>query len=131
MLCILDPKTNKLTMTSAGHCPAVIGNGAQIQLLPANEQVQPPLGIMPDCRYEASTVMLENGDRILLYTDGLTEARNAQKELFGLDRIRASISAATGTAESAAREVVAEALAFAGDGGLSDDLTLVSIRRVR
>jgi serine phosphatase RsbU (regulator of sigma subunit)/pSer/pThr/pTyr-binding forkhead associated (FHA) protein len=130
MLSILDPKTNTLTMTSAGHCPAVIGSGARIQLLPTDEQVQPPLGIMPDCCYEASTVTLEKGDRIVLYTDGLTEARNAQKDLFGVERIRAAISESTGSAESAARKVVADALEFAGSGGLTDDLTLVSIRRV-
>lgn len=131
MLCILDPTTNRLTMTSAGRCLAVIGNRAQIQLLPTNELIQPPLGIMPDCRCEVSTEILEKGDRILPYTDGLTEARNAQKELFGPERIHASISAAAGTAESAARDVVADALTFAGGEGLSDDLTLVSIRRVQ
>jgi phosphoserine phosphatase RsbU/P len=130
MLCILDPRNNTLTMTCAGHCPAAIGSGAGIQFLPADEQVHPPLGIMPDYDYEASTLTIEKGDRIVLYTDGLAEARNETKDLYGLERIRTFLSECTDTAEAAAREVVADARAFTGHGKLSDDLTLVSIRRI-
>jgi len=72
---------------------------------------------------------IEKGERIVLFTDGLSEARNADKQLFGLDRICDSVSQATGTAADAAREVAGAARAFAGRGGLTDDLTLVSIRR--
>lgn len=129
MLCVLDPQSNTLTMTSAGHCPAAIGSGTSVRLLPASEQTQPPLGIMPDTEYESSRVTIEKGDRIVLFTDGLSEARNTDKQLFGLDRICDSVSQATGTAADAAREVAGAARAFAGRGGLSDDLTLVSIRR--
>ena len=129
MLCLLDPSTATLTMTSAGHCPAVVGNGTSVRFLPATDQARPPLGIMPETEYASSSVSIEKGDRIVLFTDGLSEAQNADKQLYGLDRISDSVSQATGTAEDAARDVVAAARAFAGRGGLSDDLTLVSIRR--
>lgn len=129
LLCLLDPATGTLAMTSAGHCPAAIRQGAAVRFLPTNDESQPPLGILPNTSYLSSVVTIEKGDRIVLFTDGLTEARDADRELYGLDRLADSVARAGGSAEQAASGIVADVRAFAGQGGMTDDLTLVSIRR--
>jgi sigma-B regulation protein RsbU (phosphoserine phosphatase) len=55
-----------------------------------------PVGIVDQTPYEEGTARLEAGDAILLYTDGVTEARNAEGELFGEDRLRETFQEAAG-----------------------------------
>jgi serine phosphatase RsbU (regulator of sigma subunit) len=92
-----------LTLASGGHpAPLVIRRGGVV------EEVTVPgtlVGISPQARFAEANVRLEHGDICLLYTDGITEARNRhdQTELFGDDRLRSVLTAAAG---QPAREVV-------------------------
>ncbi len=69
------------TLANAGHLPPFL-NGSELQLTPAL-----PLGLLPDAEYETSALNLAADDRLILYTDGVLEARNAAGELFGFARI--------------------------------------------
>lgn len=82
---ILNVAERTLHYENAGHCPAVLVKATGgAELLPGGGAV---LGVMPDWQYKDFSVPLHAGDRLLLYTDGLTEAANAQNEEFGIERI--------------------------------------------
>ena len=82
-----------------------------------------------DRPYEEIVVALEPGDTILLYTDGVTEARNPAEEWYGPERLRAAMAAAPETAEGLGTAVLADVRRFAAARPQSDDLTIVGFGR--
>ncbi|HSL23107.1 MAG TPA: SpoIIE family protein phosphatase [Vicinamibacterales bacterium] len=77
----------------------------------------------------ALAALVARGDRVLMYTDGITEAGGAGDELFGVDRLRAIVAESRGGAERLASMVIEAATTFRrrGDLALDDDCTLVAI----
>ena len=124
----LDVRTGLLRWVTAGHpCPVVIRNGS---VLPdAGQSSSLPLG-MGLIDYEESVpneMSLEPGDRVLLYTDGVVEARSPEGEEFGLDRLMDLLireSASGLLASEVLRRLVHTCLEFQG-GRLRDDATLL------
>jgi serine phosphatase RsbU (regulator of sigma subunit) len=87
-----------------------------------------PLGIMPDTKYHEETVELPQNCRVLLYTDGLTDALNAKKEFFGQQRLMDWLqrTMATGrTAEQLKEELAGELAAYQLNTHLNDDQTFL------
>jgi len=112
-----------LAYANAGHNPPFLlrTTGAVDRLAAGG----PVLGLFGEVSFTAATVQLEPGDRLLLYTDGVTEALNDEGEEFGDDRLIAASLRARGGAD-AVRDAVLEAHAsFTGDAPRSDDMTLV------
>ncbi|MBL8793426.1 MAG: SpoIIE family protein phosphatase [Planctomycetia bacterium] len=120
---LLDLETLKLTFVSAGHpWPIVLRRTGEIQRFDAPG---PAIG-WDLTHYRDTTVQLERGDRLLLYTDGLTEAIDADKEMYGSERVMASL---VGNRQRPLQDNV-EALyravqAWSGTAGLRDDLTIL------
>jgi len=110
----LEP-SGKCVAANAGHLPP-FQNHDEMQLPAAL-----PLGVVSDGSYENVAFTMAVGDRLTLYTDGLVEARNSARELFGFDRLRSLI--ATNTDASAASEA---AVAF----GQDDDITVLTVTRI-
>jgi phosphoserine phosphatase RsbU/P len=81
----LDPIASELEVLNAGHNPAFIvsANGQPVRLVEASGT---PLGMLPGSRYTVERVPIEPGDRVLLYTDGLTEVFRGEEE-FGQQRL--------------------------------------------
>ena len=87
----------------------------------------PVLGMIPGARYEAGTVALPPGSRLVLYTDGVVEAASASGEL-GEERLLEALGEMRGlSAKDAARGVLDFAVRFAGGGALADDATVVIV----
>jgi sigma-B regulation protein RsbU (phosphoserine phosphatase) len=126
----LDPASGRLDYVNAGHNPPLLLRRAapQPELLVRTAM---PLGIDPDLAYEQAAVTLEPGDLLLLYTDGVTEARDPQGGQFSQARLEASLSGRRG---ATGRELLAgleqELSAFAGNDTAEDDITLVAVRRL-
>ena len=124
----LDLKTGQMTYCNAGHNPLVLchADGSAEYL-----QVAPNLaaGVFPDFDYQEGTIMLEKGCRLLLYTDGVTEAEDAQKARFGDERL---LDFARGIAQSDTSEMVVNNLmtavkSFTRDAEQNDDITILAI----
>jgi PAS domain S-box-containing protein len=82
---ILDVKTREFRFVSAGHpAPAHGPNGEPVRLL---QTAGFPIGIVPEGNFTEQTVKLSPGDRLYLFTDGLTESPNREEEEFGADRL--------------------------------------------
>jgi len=86
--CVIDTETGELTYSNAGHYPPMLIRGdGRAERLGAGG---PVLGVFPDSKYEQDRVTLGAGDRLVLFTDGITEARAADKtsdEEFGEERL--------------------------------------------
>ncbi len=88
-----------------------------------------PLGLMPGMGYEQKEIVLEAGDSVLFYSDGLVEAHDPKGEMFGFPRLRALV--AEHAEEHSLEEALLEELyAFTGQGWeQEDDITLLTLQR--
>jgi phosphoserine phosphatase RsbU/P len=119
---ILDAKTRTMTYENAGHCPAVLLHaGSHLQLLCGQGGV---LGVQPEWTYRDSTVRLSAGDRLLIFTDGVTEAENGDAIEFGTERIIESAGPRSISASETKRLVLDGVTRFC-DGDFHDDVTLL------
>lgn len=84
---VYDPKKRTLTYSSAGHNPPRLRRCGQQEVIALDGARNIPLGLMVDVSYPTITEQLHTGDRIIFYTDGITEAQNRAGELFGLRRL--------------------------------------------
>ena len=126
---LLEPRTGRIRIANAGHEPPLLvaADGGEI------EPVGTPgvlLGAFATLDAPATETLLEPGDRLLFYTDGVTDARGPSGERFGDDRLVATLEAARAGGASDLVQAVVEAVAtFAGATEPADDLTLVAIGR--
>ncbi len=124
---ILNLATGELTFASAGHNPPVIRQGGETRFL----EFRPGfvLGEIEHLNYRTGQLTLEPGDEIYLYTDGVTEATDAQLQLYGNDRLLAAMKSAEGlSAQEVCRLVKADVDRFAGDAPQFDDITMLHLR---
>jgi sigma-B regulation protein RsbU (phosphoserine phosphatase) len=118
-----DPD-GRVTMVNAGHChPLVVRRDGAVESVRSGG---PVVGIVPGATWSSSSVSLMSGDRLLVHTDGLPEARNEADDEFGQDRI---VEFATkSSTESTIETLVGEVSCFAG-GRRDDDVTLFLLCR--
>ena len=123
---ILDPESGRLaTQTPATTCPMCSQNGEAEELRARGM----PLGLMPGMSYEQKEVVLDAGVSVLLYSDGLVEAHDPKREMFGFPRLRALV-AEHGKEESLEESLLEELYSFVGEGWeQEDDITLLTLRR--
>jgi serine phosphatase RsbU (regulator of sigma subunit) len=90
-----------------------------------------PLGLMPGMSYEQKEFTLQPGESVLLYSDGLVEAHDPQREMFGFPRLQGFVGAHPGGA-TLIDTLLAELERFAGEEWeQEDDITLVTLQRSR
>jgi sigma-B regulation protein RsbU (phosphoserine phosphatase) len=129
---VLEPTTRTLTYSRAGHNPPRLVRDGRVMSLDQNGAL--PLGIMTGQEYEQSTITLEHGDLLLLYTDGITEARGPLKdgdghELFGVERLdKLLLDCGASGAQECVERIRAGVAAFCGNAPPTDDRTLIAIR---
>ena len=121
---ILDRKRMTLTYELAGHNAPLLLRGSKVIPLPGSG---PVLGILPGAVFSDQTFPLNPGDRILISTDGVTEAFNPNGEEFGDDRLVAAALNGGGTAHSIRTEVMRAVSLFAEDH-FHDDASLLVVR---
>jgi sigma-B regulation protein RsbU (phosphoserine phosphatase) len=124
---LLDPANGTIAYVNAGHEPprVLLADGRRALLAPTG----PAAGMLEDVPFTAATLTLGTGDALLVVTDGVTEARGTDGSLFGDDRLDALlVGGARGAAELLAE--VHGAVQSRGAGvPLSDDLTMLAVRR--
>lgn len=124
------PRSRTLKYANAGHNWALLMRSGDPVCTPldANGLV---IGVLPAVDFEERSVELSVGDKLLLYTDGITEAQNPQGDFFGLDRLSASFAAHRGlTPDVLINQLLADVRDFCGASPLGDDIAMV-IMQVR
>ena len=121
------PETT-MVHTNAGHCPTIlIRNDDSCHLLQSNGGV---LGVHPGFEYEEDRLTLSSGDLLLLFTDGVSEAANADEEMFGEDQlVRLVREHRTKPINSLVEDIVERVLKFTEQDKLDDDLTIIALRK--
>ncbi len=119
---VLDLLTGRLRYCNAGHESPYI----QDALLPCDSNL--PIGVMSDLKYLEQEIDLVPEMTLFLYTDGLTEAENAERELFGKQRIDNVITTFSGTPQQLVETMTEAVHQFVGDTEQSDDITMLAFR---
>jgi sigma-B regulation protein RsbU (phosphoserine phosphatase) len=122
---VYDPTTRTLAHASAGHPPPRILRRGRVT--PLTGEASLPLGIDAGELYTDHESRLEPGDVLILYTDGITEARNPQGDMFGEDRLDAA-AVCRGSAQSTLDAILSTLDRFRGSRPLGDDSTLLVAR---
>jgi sigma-B regulation protein RsbU (phosphoserine phosphatase) len=123
---VFDPSSRAMRLCSAGHNPALhVGRNGELRWLRPRGV---GLGLTRQTRYEQMEVALAPGDLMVFYTDGVTEAMNGSRELFGEGRLAAwARSAGDLPAMDLARDLAAQVAAFAGAEPQHDDITIIVV----
>ena len=126
---VYDPEIGEFTYASGGHdAPLLVHSDGSSELLPLTGGIA--LGIVPDLAYGQNSVVLDHGETLVLYTDGVTEAMNGEGEQFGIERLRKVFSGrAPKDANEAAHKVFEAVNTFADGAAQSDDITCLTLRR--
>ena len=126
---IFDPASGQLTYANGGHNPPVIVHAdGSSTILETTAGVA--LGVMADMAYAQSSIKLEMGDALVMYTDGVSEAMNGDDEEFGMERLQAIFAGKPPTDAAAVTHAVFDAVReFAGDTPQSDDITCLTLVR--
>jgi len=124
----VDGKNMKLSIVDAGHLPVIFaGNDKDTTLITAKSGMA--LGIMDGVEFAKEEIPMSPGDTFVLYTDGVTEARNIKKEEFGEDRLKACVSRYKNlTAKEITENIYKEVLQFRKNAPQHDDITIMALK---
>jgi hypothetical protein len=122
---LLDLSKRELVYTNAGHHRPVVlrRSGTMVELAGGGF----PLGLQPEARYDQGRVQLEDGDFLLIFTDGVLETRNLQDEEFGEERFLKILQENHKSGASAACNRILRAVSEFSNGNRQDDLTLLAL----
>jgi sigma-B regulation protein RsbU (phosphoserine phosphatase) len=125
---VFESRSGRLALANAGHCrPLLLPRGDSPRW--AVKNLGTALGFEPGIQFERTELTLHEGDSLVLYTDGVSEAFNPQEECYGNDRLLAD---ATALREASANSITSTLLQnvrkFAGDAPQSDDIAILTLK---
>ena len=124
---LLDPADGTLLYINAGHePPLLISNGILKQRL---DPTGPAVGMLPDMEFGLERVSLDPGDALVLYTDGVTDARNAENDFFSEERLIESALQPSGSAQARLGNIVSSVDTHTSGREQYDDITLLAVQR--
>lgn len=124
---LIDTAERRITLANAGQMSPLLWRDGELSYLEP-PGLRLPLGISQASGYATLELALEPGDLLVFYTDGVVEAQNSRGELFGFERLEASIRASEGSAAQISECLLQAIGAFAGNDLPHDDMTLVVVR---
>jgi serine phosphatase RsbU (regulator of sigma subunit) len=122
-LAVLDPEKRTFQYANAGHNPPMVRRAAGT--IESLTRTGSALGVLEGLSFSEATVALGCGDVIVMYTDGVTEARNPQKDEYGTDRLAAAVTAAPRKASELLAHIEADLDAFGADVPQQDDIAFL------
>ena len=122
---VLDSRTLRFTYCNAGHAPALLLRDGKVSELSGDNMV---LGVSPEEDYKQFLIELKQGDLLVLYTDGLTDAMNFQQECFGRQRLIDALKEGGDSAETVAQNILWHLRRFIGMARRTDDVTMIVVR---
>jgi len=124
---VLHRETREFVYVRAGHELPLVFDAAGDEV-PQRLGRGHPLGLFPAPALDVQRTIVPRGGRLLLYTDGVTEAMDEQREFYGSKRLRMTVRCARpGSAQALCDHVVHDAIAYQGAAGLADDITVLAV----
>ena len=124
---VLNPSTGILSYVNGGHEPLYVLNAGIIKdrLKPTG----PAVGLMPDANFQSQEIQLEPGDLLVGYTDGVTEARSPEDEIYTRDRLQSLLTQPLKSAAETLERIKTNLFAFIDVAPRSDDVTMLAVQR--
>lgn len=124
---ILDPEDGKLAYINCGNeAPLVLANGSVVSAL---HPTGPVVGILPEACFEAREIVLEPGQALLAFTDGVPDALNEEGVPFGANRLRELLSQGETQPATLLQSIEAQLQRFMGSAHPFDDITVLAVHR--
>lgn len=119
-------QSGKLQWCNAGHCaPLLLHRDGRLRTL---QTTGLPLGMLEVANYSVQSIQLESGDKVVIYSDGITEAENTDGQFFGNDRVRALLRQNAGASAVELHAIILTAVEAHGESAeQNDDVTLVVV----
>jgi serine phosphatase RsbU (regulator of sigma subunit)/pSer/pThr/pTyr-binding forkhead associated (FHA) protein len=125
---VLDPSTGRVDFTNAGHVPPLVISKNGTQTLGTTDLV---VGLFTHAQYHTQSIMLDPGDTLVLFTDGVTEAENDKEEQLGLPRIATLLDTMHGKLAPLILETIDQNVReFCGGIPANDDVTSFAVTRM-
>ncbi len=123
---VLNPETGWLSYINAGHEPLFIlgPTGVKVSLQPTG----PAVGMMPDAKFKIEHVQLKPGDILIGYTDGVTEARSSNGELYTKDRLQSLLEQPVDSASELVERIKTSLFKYTENAPQCDDITLLAVQ---
>lgn len=130
LVLVLNPATHEVTLVNAGHLAPLIRrrNGTVVQI--GREESGLPLGIVPDQEFRETRHLVAPGELMIAYTDGVTEAMNEGREIYGRRRLERCIAGSSGDIDAVIKCIINDVEEFVGDNTLRDDTCIVGLQRI-
>lgn len=130
LVCVKASPDGEVEIANAGHCPVLVASGGRTHVMQSSGL---PLGMFCASRYETERCQLNPGDLMLLYTDGVIEARNGDDAEYGHDRLVSMFegigAASRGSARGLAQACLDNLVTFLAGAAHHDDVTIMAVRR--
>jgi serine phosphatase RsbU (regulator of sigma subunit) len=123
---VLNPMSGVLRVANAGHNQPYVRTQSGVERIDATGF---PLGLMDDVIYEEQSLILKQGDTLLLTTDGITDARNSSREHFGFARLQQVLAQWDGATPGIIKCVLDAVRTFADDFETQDDVAILALQR--
>ncbi len=124
---VLDAGRRRLTIANAGHMPLVVRRQAPGEVHSLDSTSGLPLGVLTDTTYESENYDLRPGDAVFLFTDGLVEAMNPQREMFGMQRLMSVLGSGSSRADDLLERTLQACQRHVADAPQFDDTTTVVV----
>jgi sigma-B regulation protein RsbU (phosphoserine phosphatase) len=124
----IDSASGAVRLLNAGHLPPVVVRRSAVEEM---GPVAPPIGLLPDAVYEEQRVELQEGEAMIVYSDGVTEARDEEGAFFGEERFLSLLPGLGSRPAPAEGKRILDAVeVFVGEERLADDLSVIILRRI-
>ena len=129
LVLVVDPAEHTVRLVNAGHlAPLLRRNDGRVEQL-GREESGLPLGIVPDLDYQEAQFAMRPGESLIGYTDGVTEAMNADREIYGRRRLEQCIAETKGGVDDVVSAIVNSVEDYVGQSALRDDTCIVGLQR--
>ncbi len=130
VLCVLDPQRHEAMSINAGHMPPILRRFVDGEVREIGDELAgPPLGCDAAVHYRPCRVHLDAGDALLMYTDGINEAMNPDRRVFGSKRVRQVLRSGPKPVDELCQSLLTEVRQFTQGQPQNDDICLVGIQR--
>jgi serine phosphatase RsbU (regulator of sigma subunit)/pSer/pThr/pTyr-binding forkhead associated (FHA) protein len=130
-LVFIDPESHVLTVVNAGHADPLVRRASGAVEPVERSGAGPPLGVTPRAVYKPVSVALAPGDLVVLYTDGVTDSMDRDRQPFGIERLKQATSAAPKGPAAVGEAILAAVQEHAAGRSQYDDITIVCFERER
>jgi sigma-B regulation protein RsbU (phosphoserine phosphatase) len=122
---VLDAAKKQIQLANAGHMPPIVRKKNEGEVIVLDRLSGLPLGVLPDPEYASETFDLAPGDSVMLFTDGLVEAMNPSREMYGMDRLTTILGREDSSATNLVDRAVQSCQEHVRDAPQFDDTTIV------